>query len=176
MNAQSVGLLLVDHGSSKTVLSRRKAMRFSGWLFQKKNPDQFLARLFCGKLCGEMIYAGTSSILILRPRARAALPRVFKVTEELDASNNRSTAARLVFMRVAISALESSFSLSKRPNCRLIACFSARASTSPRMPCSSRNSRKSLPRCVFFFINFPDIVSFCFSRDRVRLVASSAVS
>ena len=56
----------------------------------------------------ENSYAGTNSIFTLRPKARAALPSVFSVTEEFDASSNRSTAARLVFMRAAICVLVNS--------------------------------------------------------------------
>ena len=63
-------------------------------------------------------HAGASSILIFRPSARAALPKVASVTEVFDASSKRSTAARLVFMRAAISALVSSFFLSNSANWR----------------------------------------------------------
>ena len=61
----------------------------------------------------QQLYAGTNSIFTLRPKARAALPSVFRVTEELDASSNRSTAARLVFIRAAICVLVNSFSFKR---------------------------------------------------------------
>src|SRR5208282_5725365 len=48
---------------------------------------------------GKKFYTGSNTILTLRPKARAALPKVFSVTEALEASSNRSTAARLVFIR-----------------------------------------------------------------------------
>ena len=86
------------------------------------------------------------ALFTLRPRVLAALTSVVKVTEVLPASSNRSTAARLVFIRVAISALVRDCFFNNRFNCRLKACFKGRASTLPRMSCFFRKSRKSPPR------------------------------
>ena len=102
---------------------------------QKNRP--IVAGGFCAPTGGVdtvQLYTGTNSILTLRPKARAALPSVLEVTEEFDASSSRSTAARLVFMRAAISALVTSFSFSKRPNCR--------------SPPASRRAPRLLPGCL----------------------------
>ena len=53
-------------------------------------------------------YARTNSIVTLRPNARAALPSVFSVIEELDASNKRRIVSRLGWWMPAV--------LSVRPN------------------------------------------------------------
>ena len=60
-------------------------------------------------LAPENGYAGTNSILTLRPKARAALPKVARVTEVFVASSSRSNAARLVRIRLAIAALVNDF-------------------------------------------------------------------
>ena len=75
---------------------------------------------------------------------------VFRVTEKLDASSGWSTAARLVFMRVAICVLGNSSSFKRRSSCRPNLCCRARALTSSKRPGSFGKSRKSLPRCLFF--------------------------
>ena len=116
-------------------------------------------------------YAGASSILMVRPSARAALPSVASVTEVFEASSRRSTAARLVFMRTAISVLVSSLSLSSRASWRASACFMARSSTSSKMPSSFRKSRKSLPRWVRLLIQAR--VQFSFAGQCISLCESS---
>src|ERR1043166_10077527 len=100
------------------------------------------------------VQAGTISIWILRPRALAAFSRVVKVIEGLVRSSNRSTAARLVFIRVAISVLDTASCWSKALNWRDTAFFSAAASTCSKMPCSRKKSRKSEPRCFRLCIFF----------------------
>jgi hypothetical protein len=142
---------------------------------ERRRRRQFADSIRRGQI-SRVVYAATNSILILRPSARAALPSVFRVTDELDPSSRRSTAARLVFMRAAISALVSAFCFNKRPNWRLTACFNARASTSSRQPSSFRKSRKSLPRCVLFFIGFLDIAFYVSSPNQVQPAAPAAAS
>jgi len=82
-------------------------------LSDKNNPDQLWSGLFAEQRGPCESYAGTSSIFTFRPKARAALPSVLSVTEELDASSSLSTAARLVFMRAAICVLLNSFSFKR---------------------------------------------------------------
>jgi len=99
-------------------------------------------------------YPGTISILSFRPKARAALPKMVRVTEVFESSSSRSTAARLVFIRAAISVFEIAFCAINLPNCSAKACFRARASTSSKIPSSWRKLRKFVPRCGFLFIAF----------------------
>src|ERR1017187_119941 len=96
--------------------------------------------------------AATNSILSFRPNTRAALPSVDKVTEGLEVSSKRSSAARLVRIRLAMAFLDRLCDFISFSNCNATARFAALSSTSSRIPSSLRKSSKLLPRYLFLFM------------------------
>src|ERR1700674_1056059 len=115
----------------------------------------------------------TSSIRRSRPIARAARHNVCSVTEAFPGSSRRSRAARLVFMRRAISTLLIFALFIAFCTCHARASLSAVARASSRIPSSFKKSSSDDPiRGFFFFISSPP--SFVASRARYPPSASCA--
>lgn len=96
-------------------------------------------------------YRSPNSIRL--PSSRATLAIVFNVIEVFSGSSSRSTPVRLVFNRLAISALLMLRSFIALSSSRAILNLNADTWHFSRMPSSARKSSKLEPKCFCFMVS-----------------------
>jgi len=94
--------------------------------------------------------AYANSTLSFRPKAKATCSNNWMVTEDWSGANSRSSAAGLVFMRLASFAREMRRRFISRSICHATTRLSAPASHSASAPSCLRKSSKSEPMCCSF--------------------------